>query len=1176
MQSNWVGRLRPVKSVESLISSPMYTTTANGSNEGGNHIDHESILEDAESSLSKSSPATPVLTDVDVLFHAAPVPPCETARPLQNPKTHNRSISHDSYFEFGEFRNSNRVYIDETLEEETLSQSSKLSLETSSGGECSPTRKTAKEIKGRSSDGRRHGSTMMSPVTPPPSAASLVVPTSTIMSESVTSTSSDDVVSEQYTTPKSPLLKPKWKDSEVQTSNTKLYDVGVSTQEDMEQCTNNVHTVMISSSATTTSLVSSGGQTATTTTSSCPVTRDSSEQSLLSHSSSGEPMYELDRNSSVDDSSVESTPCEPFAKTNIIYSPLVDDLSSPASSGGDLFRRGLDPFRVSAEPEERENQQLTTNSDVKNASTLYVCPLYEAGVSTVESLSSGMSVGAESQITDVTSVSESVSPRFNQYENVSAINPGSNRQHNMQIFLAEPKKDCAKVISPMAAHIYENHRLYENQPPPVPAIRKSKSEGAVIQAAISQQRQQLPEQTPVVANVNTVNLTSRPGHYENISELEVNQLKCAKDIVEVNGFESSLPHEGNIYEDIDDDEDIDQNTGNKYETVEFEKGVMKSKESSPASTGAPAPASNSDDEYEKVQENSVVIHHHYAEIEEKMDTGCVSPTPQTTAVVTGSEANSVSLQKENPKSRGADISNNLNPTVVRESSKSEESSPSHSHTEDMITYLEVQTPHLHLRNNSLDDQEELSQRSGCGEGVSCANKLEKMNSLTSDSSGTPEQCPIAGDEGEIRHIDSPINSPVVVTENSAPATTVTVGVNNPLYGLQYDDKVGGVTETKDIEMQMSDGEDMSVNESLSISISIDETTSPSNSKQKQEGLPSTQNTSQDSGENLPGREVKLVSRCNSAPLAVGVHEFTVALSERSDGGMLSLPHGAGDETGNLNDTFSARASAARCNSSTYGENSDDRNEVERRFGDKVLLCKRLSEPSLLFSNGSSSINNPQKTDYSDISNNIPVGSGPTSIAGTKGSNCGGGGGANPSAWKIADAKRLANRKQSVRELLSKFESRDSVSSTSPIQSPTSCGALLPPTGLTVNRGETGSGNNANVRENGGRSASNNNLSNNNNSNNNNNGRFQHHRFSTGDILMTQSMSVVENLSSMLPSSGLANNGNHLPSTNTIVRSDTFPELSRDESASKENTIHGTFSVSDSNDENQGMLYIYLK
>src|SRR3989442_704958 len=66
---------------------------------------------------------------------------------------------------------------------------------------------------------------------------------------------------------------------------------------------------------------------------------------------------------------------------------------------------------------------------------------------------------------------------------------------------------------------------------------------------------------------------------------------------------------------------------------------------------------------------------------------------------------------------------------------------------------------------------------------------------------------------------------------------------------------------------------------------------------------------------------------------------------------------------------------------------------------------------------------------------------------TGGSTNPAGGGASPAAWKIADAKRLANRKQSVKELLSKFETKDSNSSPSPVHSPPSS---LPPTGFTSN------------------------------------------------------------------------------------------------------------------------------
>lgn len=1142
IQTNWAGRLRPVKSVESLVSSPMYITSgaSNGTGEHSDHhtLDHESVLEDVESNLSKSSPATPVMTDVDVLFHAAPhhEPPTDSGRGIQNPKTHNRSISHDSYFEFGEFRNSNRVYIDETLEEETLSQSSKLSLEISSGGE-SPTRKNmyAKDsTKGSKSSGRGGG--MMSPMTPPPSAASLVVPTAAaMMSESVTSTSSDDVVSEHYATPKSPLLPSKWRDSEVQTSHTKLYDVGVCTQEDMDQCTTVSTGNGVVSSSTTTSFASSGQRTATTTTS-CGVTRDSSAQSLISQSSSGgENIYELDRNSSIDESSVDSTPCEPYAMTNIIYSPLIDDLSSPTSSGGDRFKSSMDPFRVSS-----DSVASTTNNTP--GSRLYICPLYEAGVSTMESISSAVSVGTE--VTDVSSTM-SVSPRTNaprnnQYENVSLIN--THKPHNLEVFLCSSSQSLNTPVSSQeeqqqqsVGHVYANQQFYENQPPPVPAIRKSKSEGAVMmtnlnsnahkQSSPQPQNQQISPSAPV-AVTNVLVEHEQPiyekEYYENISEIEVEpvktQLPPAMNNDDNVSRRLSSHRESNIYEDIDTDDDDELNTGNKYETVEFEKGVMRSRPSAIYND-------DSDDEYEKVQENPVVIHHHYAEIEERMETNSVSPDSQehtstTTVVIGASSPEENEIEKvEEEETSGAT-------STIPIAGESVESSPSHSHTEDMVTYLEVQTPHLNLRTNSLDDQEEISQQSSH---VSGGSKLDKTNSR--DSSDTPDNSP--GDEGEIRHIDSPINSP---------ATSSPPAVNNPLYGMpaeqQVESQVTPLAESKDnLEVQSDDGEEeeMSVNESLSISISMEE--SP-------KSKPSIDVRASDHGINM-----KMVSRCNSAPLAVGVHEFTVALDrsldERDVNGI------TGDNSSGDDDVFyKSKAPATRSNSSALEIQPKD--DVEKRFGEKILLCKRLSEPSLLFSN--QNINNSscmmmaaltsQKTDSSN--NN------------TGGSTNPAGGGASPAAWKIADAKRLANRKQSVKELLSKFETRDSNSSPSPVHSPPSS---LPPTGFTSNNKDSM------TLTSGGRSPSTNSIggSTNGGISVGTNGRHQHHRFSTGDILMSQSVSAVENLNCI--------SGGSFPgvqSTNSlIVRSDTFPELSRDDSASKENTLHGAFSA-ERNDDDQGM------
>jgi len=92
MQTNWAGRLRPVKSVESLVSSPMYNTQDSCPDRicsGGRDLDSESVMEEMEASLSKSSPATPVTTDVHVMFHPPPINGLDP-RSLLNSKTHNR------------------------------------------------------------------------------------------------------------------------------------------------------------------------------------------------------------------------------------------------------------------------------------------------------------------------------------------------------------------------------------------------------------------------------------------------------------------------------------------------------------------------------------------------------------------------------------------------------------------------------------------------------------------------------------------------------------------------------------------------------------------------------------------------------------------------------------------------------------------------------------------------------------------------------------------------------------------------------------------------------------------------------------------------------------------------------------------------------------------------------
>lgn len=90
MQTNWTGRLRPVKSVESLVSSPLYNPVTHTEDKENGNLDcgpATSVIEEIETSMSKSSPASPVTTDVQ--FHPPPLSSMDSKH-LQNPKTHSR------------------------------------------------------------------------------------------------------------------------------------------------------------------------------------------------------------------------------------------------------------------------------------------------------------------------------------------------------------------------------------------------------------------------------------------------------------------------------------------------------------------------------------------------------------------------------------------------------------------------------------------------------------------------------------------------------------------------------------------------------------------------------------------------------------------------------------------------------------------------------------------------------------------------------------------------------------------------------------------------------------------------------------------------------------------------------------------------------------------------------
>jgi len=91
MQTNWTGRLRPVKSVESLVSPPLFiadnlSTARNGTGSVENLNDSKVLKDMEEVEKSKSSPVSPV-TDVHVDFH--PQPPSSPGFSSIS-KTHNR------------------------------------------------------------------------------------------------------------------------------------------------------------------------------------------------------------------------------------------------------------------------------------------------------------------------------------------------------------------------------------------------------------------------------------------------------------------------------------------------------------------------------------------------------------------------------------------------------------------------------------------------------------------------------------------------------------------------------------------------------------------------------------------------------------------------------------------------------------------------------------------------------------------------------------------------------------------------------------------------------------------------------------------------------------------------------------------------------------------------------
>lgn len=1135
MQTNWTGRLRPlrpVKSVESLVSPPLYNTaTGSGAGHGNESSailrDQHSesvIMEEMESSLSRSSPATPVAADV--VFHPLPANSID-ARCLQS-KTHNRSISHDSYFEFGEFRNSNNVYIDDTLEEETMSQSSKLSLDLS-GSEIgsnvtSPVKAAGCSLRSKSEERERsRKEPFKSPITPPPSAASTMHP-----SDSYQNALSDEniVVTKRNSTATSPIFfksqaRPsKWRDSEVQTSQLKLSDVGVSTEEES-------------------GIYGTG-------------TRKGVDSSTSMDEELGR--YELDKNSSFDESSEMSTPeKEQFLSsisTNIIYSPLVNEISSMSSA------EHINLLHSTSSISSTSTQKLSVNSNRSSKSVddaftttssanvcLFVCPLYEAGVTNedligrpaahqdvfnqcqaanddvvvlVETTNSVAQEASSSEIADYSDLNSNTS------KDLSHIavnnNPVENKYENDSIgkidelTTASNILTTAKTIPPQSkeiCHIYENERIYQNEPV-APSRKKlavssetlsSKSSSSSVLhpnnvtttstqlESFSQQNQISEEKSGAVLEFEQI-IMIKPKAKEPLPLTCIDVNAAYTDCIGEEHYEniSESHYEGNIYEDIDSESDKQQREGKYRGTNSCRYEAVSSPPIKPSDTFAvslsstgcgtggrlkdnSAPSSfyppqdlpaeenwddHDDGDYESVRFQKVddkLIPHHYSEIEEK--------TASTTA-----------LDDNNDDSKSG-------------------STPSHSRTDEMITYLEVQTPSFKLRTDSLEDNNKSEEQSSYESvGLKNSETIDDVNS------------PISVDE-VIHFIDSPLV------------------VENPVYSLEMEGINPEDIETMHkTQMQCSrgaggaeedDGDfDVSINESVSLSLSVEEDKS---------------NTTHGKPMQLKSQNLKLLGRCNSAPLTETKVDFVITdVYRQSDD----------------------RPSSTLVNDQQKHQQNKNNNDNLTLF--KLPLNKRLSEPSLLQFN----VNSNSLTIKTDEN--------------------------NATAWKLTDAKRLANRKSSVKELLSKFESRDST------PSPTNTsfsnhfntlphvhnnnkdtqGSLVPglpkpvsQNSLKVSVRGSGSaviGRNKNTDALGGFGGT-----------GTGSGRFQHHRFSMGDILLGQSMSESDDLNSVC---------SHSPSPkNSMIRSDTFPELrsanSRVPTASKENL---DLSASlDRNSQSQGNL-----
>jgi len=490
---------------------------------------------------------------------------------------------------------------------------------------------------------------MRSPKTPPPSAASTIVTIDDNLSSAVSSEDlfgsdlTNDLLKEKTSTPSQTMSKHR--DMQVQTSNTKLSDIGVSTN-DLEgtfSAPSQANSVCLTESL----FVNKNYHGSTSNISRSSINSNASTKPLL------EEKYESDKNSSADESSIATSPEEPYSITNIIYSPLVNEEPS---------RFSIDAS--TAMQKELENivlEEKVTTNECKKA-TMFVSPLYEAGITS----------------NDICSINEESE---NAPISLKITNNEAQAAHEfpeyMDVIDEEQLEEC--ISTQTGDHVYENDRVYENDPKKVVSVDSSQKVSETI----------VQELTDSNGNESFYG----GEHYENISDGEKDS-ECAYGV--------------NIYEDIDEENTVCGK--NRYETVDFDfphdiiNGDGDS-DNSEDNVYEKVRFSRNDNEYNN---GSVVSHnHHYSEIEE---------SPETR----------VTIAEGNEKC----------PQVVSEEPSL---SASLTETEDMKNYLDCTEQGSKIISDSLDDGDEIGETENKNFYTECDDRKKSPSPVTDRFTGPAKE-----------------------------------------------------------------------------------------------------------------------------------------------------------------------------------------------------------------------------------------------------------------------------------------------------------------------------------------------------------------------------------------------------------------------------------------------------